>query len=76
MTTETAYVDGVRANLSREPSSSNPHPSATGKGLARTAWYDGWYDTWRILKYGICVPSDTESQKIITTELDLLRKKK
>ena len=40
-----AYRDGVSNN-------SNPYPSQTGMSKERVDWYNGWYDEWRVQKYG------------------------
>lgn len=58
-----SYKEGVAAHLSGEPQSNNPYPSQAGKGLDRTRWFNGWYDSWRIGKWGRNDPTDLKEEE-------------
>ena len=46
------YTDGRLAYIAGEPSDANPYPSGERSGFKRLAWFNGWYDEWRITKHG------------------------
>ena len=65
MSNSKAYRQGAIDYMNGQSSKGNPFPSKTGMSKDRVDWFNGWYDAWRITKWG---PNKGEAIPLVLRE--------